>query len=101
MPDQHAAFGIQRATQGKKEIHWRDLGLEEIARRAPADGTTSGATAGPAGSGPRMAALQTRDEPVMLALRRRPGAGSASASVALPSGTAQTSAGGAGNGLPR
>ncbi|KAJ4355532.1 uncharacterized protein N0V89_003549 [Didymosphaeria variabile] len=101
VPDQHAAFGIQRATQGKKEIHWRDLGLDEIARRAPADGTTSGTNAGPAGASSRAAALQTRDEPVMLALRRRPGAGSASASVALPTSTAQASAGGAGNGLPR
>ncbi|KAJ4290414.1 hypothetical protein N0V90_010630 [Kalmusia sp. IMI 367209] len=101
VPDQHAAFGIQRATQGKKEIHWRDLGLEEIARRAPADGTSGSAAAGPAGAGPRRAAFQSRDEPVMLALRRRPGAGSASASVGLPSAAAQGGAASAGNGLPR
>ncbi|KAK7192160.1 Apc13 domain-containing protein [Paraphaeosphaeria sporulosa] len=101
VPDQHAAFGIQCATQGKKEIHWRDLGLEDIARRAHADGTSSGANTGPAGAGPRAAASQTRDEPVMLALRRRPGAGAASATVALPNAAAQVPAGGGGNGLPR
>lgn len=101
VPDQHAAFGIQRATQGKKEIHWRDLGLEEIARRAHADGTSSAASAGPAGAVSRAAVLQTRDEPVMLALRRRPGAGTASAPVAVPGSAAQGPAGRAGNGLPR
>ena len=101
VPDQHAAFGIQRATQGKKEIHWRDLGLEEVARRAPADSSTISASAGPAGTGPRRAALQNRDEPVQLALRRRPGAGTATASVGLLSGATQGNAGGAGNGMPR
>ncbi|KAF2646365.1 hypothetical protein P280DRAFT_362621, partial [Massarina eburnea CBS 473.64] len=37
VPDQHAAFGIQRATQGKKEISWRDLGLDDLVRRAPGE----------------------------------------------------------------
>ncbi|KAF9736624.1 hypothetical protein PMIN02_005490 [Paraphaeosphaeria minitans] len=106
VPDQHAAFGIQRATQGEKEIHWRHLGLEDIARRGHADGTSSGANTGPAGAASRAAALQTRDEPVMLALRRRPGAGTPSATLALTSVAAQVPAGGGGgggggNGLPR
>ncbi|KAF1970671.1 Apc13p-domain-containing protein [Bimuria novae-zelandiae CBS 107.79] len=101
VPDQHAAFGIQRATQAKKKINWRDLGLEELAKRAPADGTTTSANAGPAGAAPRRTALQNRDEPVSLALRRRPGAGTAAASMSLPTGGAQPSAGGVGNGLPR
>ncbi|KAL8995522.1 MAG: hypothetical protein Q9188_006790, partial [Gyalolechia gomerana] len=35
VPDQHAAFGIQRATQAKREAAWRDLGLEELLRRGP------------------------------------------------------------------
>lgn len=35
VPDQHAAFGIQRATQAKREAAWRDLGLEELMRRGP------------------------------------------------------------------
>ncbi|KAF2197037.1 Apc13p-domain-containing protein [Delitschia confertaspora ATCC 74209] len=40
VPDQHAAFGITRATMGKKEPAWRDLGLEELVTRGP---TTGGA----------------------------------------------------------
>ena len=35
VPDQHAAFGIQRATQAKKEIAWKDLGLEELMKKGP------------------------------------------------------------------
>ncbi|KAF2104694.1 Apc13p-domain-containing protein [Rhizodiscina lignyota] len=35
VPDQHAAFGIQRATQKQREPAWRDLGLEELMRRRP------------------------------------------------------------------
>ncbi|ORY19549.1 Apc13p protein-domain-containing protein, partial [Clohesyomyces aquaticus] len=38
VPDQHAAFGIQRAIQKNRDIAWRDLGLEELARRAPGGG---------------------------------------------------------------
>ncbi|KAF2087976.1 Apc13p-domain-containing protein [Saccharata proteae CBS 121410] len=36
VPDQHAAFGIQRATQKARQPAWRDLGLEELMRRGPA-----------------------------------------------------------------
>ncbi|KAF1982420.1 Apc13 domain protein [Aulographum hederae CBS 113979] len=35
VPDQHAAFGIQRATQTKREPAWRDLGLEYLFKSAP------------------------------------------------------------------
>lgn len=38
MPDQHAAFGIARATQRSREPAWRDLGLEELMRRRPGVG---------------------------------------------------------------
>lgn len=40
VPDQHAAFGIARATQGKKESAWKDLGLEELLRKGPAEGSS-------------------------------------------------------------
>jgi len=76
VPDQHAAFGIQRATQTRKEPTWRDLGLEELLRRGPSDGprqrgngsttTRAGPSAGPS-------------EPVRLALSRQPGAQASSA----------------------
>lgn len=35
VPDQHAAFGIQKATQKIKEPVWRDLGLQELLTRGP------------------------------------------------------------------
>lgn len=35
VPDQHAAFGIQRATQKTKESAWKDLGLAELMKRGP------------------------------------------------------------------
>ncbi|KAH8668174.1 Apc13p protein-domain-containing protein [Tricladium varicosporioides] len=35
VPDQHAAFGIQRATQKTRETMWKDLGLGELMRRGP------------------------------------------------------------------
>ena len=35
VPDQHAAFGIQRATMRQQEPAWRDLGLGELMRRGP------------------------------------------------------------------
>lgn len=35
VPDQHAAFGITRATQGKRESAWKDLGLEELFKKGP------------------------------------------------------------------
>ncbi|KAK3370331.1 Apc13p protein-domain-containing protein [Podospora didyma] len=36
VPDQHAAFGIQKATQKNREPAWKDLGLGELMRQGPA-----------------------------------------------------------------
>ncbi|KAI9667287.1 MAG: hypothetical protein M1821_000101 [Bathelium mastoideum] len=44
VPDQHAAFGIQRATMRQQEPAWRDLGLEELMRRGPKKHEISGAS---------------------------------------------------------
>ncbi|GAB7357766.1 hypothetical protein MBLNU459_g0416t1 [Dothideomycetes sp. NU459] len=35
VPEQHAAFGIQRATQRQREPAWRDLGLDTILNEGP------------------------------------------------------------------
>jgi len=35
VPDQHAAFGIQRATQKAREPVWRDFGLESLMTAGP------------------------------------------------------------------
>ncbi|KAI9790714.1 MAG: hypothetical protein M1816_004855 [Peltula sp. TS41687] len=35
VPDQHAAFGITRATQKTREPVWKDLGIEELLKRGP------------------------------------------------------------------
>lgn len=48
VPDQHAAFGITRATQARREAAWKDLGLEELMRRGP---VKEGVGAGGMGSG--------------------------------------------------
>ena len=50
VPDQHAAFGIQRATQKAKEPAWRDLGLESIMTSGPPDKQTNGGAAKSGGS---------------------------------------------------
>jgi hypothetical protein len=113
VPDQHAAFGIQRATQSKREISWRDLGLDELLVRGPAEeanvggsgnaGAGAGAGAG-ASSGTRTMGQGRRDEPVVLALRRRPGVarGSGTRGFMLRRGAATQGAGSnTGNGLPR
>lgn len=42
VPDQHAAFGIQRATQKAREPAWRDLGLEKLMTSGPSKGTHGG-----------------------------------------------------------
>lgn len=101
VPDQHAAFGIQRATQNKREPAWRDLGLDELLSRGPEGDTAQrgGAAVSAGGAG------RNQDEPVALALRRQPGArGTAAVPTAgQPNrmGGGGRSAGGAGNGLPR
>ncbi|KAH7419236.1 Apc13p protein-domain-containing protein [Cadophora sp. MPI-SDFR-AT-0126] len=46
VPDQHAAFGIQRATQKTKEAAWKDLGLAELMRKGPGVKGGSGSSAG-------------------------------------------------------
>ncbi|KAF5846439.1 hypothetical protein GGP41_003851 [Bipolaris sorokiniana] len=98
VPDQHAAFGIQRATQAKKEPTWRDLGLEDLLRRGPAAEARSGGAAGVASGGG--AGARAREEPVRLALARQPGP--RSGVRVAQSGAGVSSAGGsAGNGLPR
>ena len=38
VPDQHAAFGITRATKKKRVTAWKDLGLEELMRKMPKEG---------------------------------------------------------------
>ena len=99
VPDQHAAFGIQRATQAKKEPAWRDLGLEELLRRGPraAEGQSTGGGA----SGSDITEGR-EEEPVIAALRRQPGS---RAGIVRPGGAARDAQGGgggaAGNGLPR
>ncbi|KAF2873557.1 Apc13p protein-domain-containing protein [Massariosphaeria phaeospora] len=110
VPDQHAAFGIQRATHNNKEVTWRDLGLEELARRAPGEGMgqvgsggggLSGMGPGGGHAGTRGATQSRRDEPVRLALRRRPGATGASSGLTNGGGEIPAAGGRAGIGLPR
>ncbi|KAH6642271.1 Apc13p protein-domain-containing protein [Boeremia exigua] len=98
VPDQHAAFGIQRATQAKKEPTWRDLGLEELLRRGPIAAEVQGAGGRAPGRG---AAGRKEEEPVITALRRQPGP---QAGLVRPIGSgsdAQSGGSAAGNGLSR
>ncbi|KAK0635809.1 Apc13p protein-domain-containing protein [Bombardia bombarda] len=46
VPDQHAAFGIQKATQKSTEPAWKDLGLGELMRQGPSASSASGANGG-------------------------------------------------------
>jgi hypothetical protein len=104
VPDQHAAFGIQRATQNKKEPTWRDLGLDELLRRGPGDSlgqSARGPTAGGADVSSGGTSQARDDEPVRLALSRQPGARGAGLRLANGGGEMQAGGGGAGNGLPR
>ncbi|KFA47895.1 hypothetical protein S40293_05158 [Stachybotrys chartarum IBT 40293] len=38
VPDQHAAFGIQRATQEARDPAWKDLGLAALMGKGPGKG---------------------------------------------------------------
>ncbi|KAK3297318.1 Apc13p protein-domain-containing protein [Chaetomium fimeti] len=38
VPDQHAAYGVQKATQRAREPAWKDLGLSELMARGPVAG---------------------------------------------------------------
>lgn len=51
VPDQHAAFGIQRATQARREPAWRDFGLGELMGRGPEAGVWRGMGRGGAAAG--------------------------------------------------
>ncbi|KAL2131161.1 hypothetical protein VTI74DRAFT_5448 [Chaetomium olivicolor] len=42
VPDQHAAYGVQKATQKTREPAWKDLGLAELMARGPGSGPASG-----------------------------------------------------------
>ena len=44
VPDQHAAFGIQRATRKSKEPAWKDLGLADLMNKGQRGGERSGAS---------------------------------------------------------
>lgn len=45
VPDQHAAFGIQRATQDSRKPAWKDLGLAELmSKKSQGGGGRSGAS---------------------------------------------------------
>jgi len=49
VPNQHAAFGVQKATQKVHEPAWRDLGLTELMNRGPDAGSSGAGVAGPVG----------------------------------------------------
>ncbi|KAK8172097.1 Apc13p protein-domain-containing protein [Phyllosticta citrichinensis] len=82
VPDQHAAFGIQRATQKTRHPAWRDLGLEDLLARGPAE---------PAAVGPSLRGGEARKRAAVA------GGGGAAAAA----GGAAVASGGTGSGLPR
>lgn len=52
VPDQHAAFGITRVTQPKREPAWKALGMDELVRKGPSvmgEGSLAGWRAGISG----------------------------------------------------
>ncbi|KAK3327484.1 Apc13p protein-domain-containing protein [Cercophora scortea] len=49
VPDQHAAFGIQKATQSDREPAWKDLGLADLMHQGPS--ASSSLANGLAGAG--------------------------------------------------
>ena len=46
VPDQHAAFGIQRATQKTREAAWKDLGLADLMKKGPGESSGLGSGSG-------------------------------------------------------
>ncbi|KAL2268992.1 hypothetical protein VTJ83DRAFT_3838 [Remersonia thermophila] len=52
VPDQHAAYGVQKATQKTREPAWRDLGLSELMTRGPSSSTTTTGAAASGAGGP-------------------------------------------------
>ena len=81
VPDMHAAFGIQRATQARRQAGWRDLGLVRL-MEGVGIGDASGngnvgagaareqAGAGNGGEGQQQAQAQTRPAEVLRTLRK-------------------------------
>jgi hypothetical protein len=63
VPDQHAAFGIQRATQKKREKAWKDLGLAELMKKGPGGASGSGSSVGGAAGGARAGDRSNRGLP--------------------------------------
>ncbi|KAK8047652.1 Apc13p protein-domain-containing protein [Apiospora saccharicola] len=51
VPDQHAAFGIAKATQKQREPAWRDLGLHELMNKGPSAARVGKGSAIMTGSG--------------------------------------------------
>ncbi|KAK7910937.1 Apc13p protein-domain-containing protein [Apiospora marii] len=51
VPDQHAAFGIAKATQKQREPAWRDLGLHELMNKGPSAARVGKGSSIMAGSG--------------------------------------------------
>ena len=51
VPDQHAAFGIQKATQLRREPAWRDFGLGGLMAKGPGTGAFKGIGAKGKGGG--------------------------------------------------
>lgn len=49
VPDQHAAFGIQKATALRREPAWRDFGLAELMAKGPEAGAWKGGAGGAGG----------------------------------------------------
>lgn len=50
VPDQHAAFGITRAMERRRDAVWRDLGLEALVN-GEGHGPDAGPVTGPGGAG--------------------------------------------------
>lgn len=51
VPDQHAAFGIQKATQKNKESAWKDLGLSGLMIKGPSSSKAASGSANGKGNG--------------------------------------------------
>jgi hypothetical protein len=46
VPDQHAAFGMQKPTQHVREPSWKDLGMAVLLRKGPPSKAKWGAKTG-------------------------------------------------------
>ncbi|EHA48713.1 Apc13 domain-containing protein [Pyricularia oryzae 70-15] len=71
VPDQHAAFGITKATQKTKEPAWRDLGLSELMTRGPAGASGSNNNNGGGGTATGTGPGGARRAAKKLALRQQ------------------------------